>query len=252
MVPPWYRVVVWGTPMRDQGNASITPVARCRLQVWDLPWPFAEQNGSAIDAHWRVRTQTNPSFFNGVVLLMREGAVRDGTFEAQFSRTDFKSFLYWREQGFPPADACDAFGSALLYSREGHVLLGRQRSGHINAGLIYPPSGFIDARDAAADGTIDIAGSIRRELAEETGLAGADVTASSGFLIVRTGPQVAITAEFRSALAADALRALMLDRIAADPDPELADIVIARRAGDLDPSLVLPYAQMLLTHVLPA
>ena len=166
----------------SQAEGTVVFVQHCALELSRKPWDFASDNATAIDDHWNRRRRSNPAFFNGVVHVLEAGTIVNGTFHATFKRTDFKSFLYWRETGYPDAAAHDAFGSALVVSREGHVVLGRQRAGNINAGIAYLPGGFIDQRDVANDGTIDIAASIRRELTEETGLTEPDVVEQSGFL----------------------------------------------------------------------
>ena len=230
---------------------TITRVEACDLRLTGQPWPFAVKNATAIEAHWQARHRANPGYFNGEIHAMHgDGAITNGVFSASFLRTDFKSFLYWRETGYPAAGAFDAFGSAIIRSAEGHILLGRQSGGNINAGLAYPPGGFIDARDAMGDGAIDIAGSIARELAEETGLDVATLTCKPGFLVTRIWPLVSIGQEFVASQPADELRAGILARISADPDPELTDIVIVRQRSDLNGLSVPPYAELIVKSLL--
>ena len=230
-------------------SGSVVRIARCDLHLSTQSWAFAQTHADAIEAHWRAQLKTNPGYFNGVIHVMTSGAVAGDTFNASFIATDFKSALYWRACGYPAADAFDAFGSALIRSAEGHVLLGRQSAGHINSGLAYLPGGFIDARDVAPDGTIDIAASIARELREETSLTASELTPLDGFTIVRVGPQVSLIREFRSSLPSDQLRSLIMSRLATDPDPELADIVIIRTAADLPSANVPAYTSHALTAV---
>ncbi len=229
---------------------STVRVDHCRLTVSERAWAFATDQAAAIDAHWTARCRTNPGFFNGVVLVLRTGDIVDDAFVGSFYKTDFKSFLYWKDHGFPEAHAYDGFGSVILRSREGHVFLGRQTAGNINSGLVYLPGGFIDHCDIAADGTVDIGASIARELGEETGLLATELAGRPGFLITRCGSQVSFAREFRSALPAADLRQLILDRIAAQTNPELADIVIARHVADLAGADVPPYTKLAVTHIL--
>ena len=230
---------------------TITRVEACDLRLTGEPWPFARDNAAAIDAHWAERCRANPGYFNGAIHVMHgDGVLGDAVFTASFLQTDFKCFLYWRETGYPPAGAFDVFGSAIIRSAEGHVLLGRQSRGNLNAGLAYPPGGFIDARDVIADGAIDIAGSIVRELAEETGLDVATLTCKPGFLVTRIGPLVSIGQEFVASQPADELRAGILARLAAEPDPELSDIVIVRQCSELEGLKVPPYAALIVTSLL--
>lgn len=233
--------------------ASVVGVSSCDFKVSDTPWNFARDHAAAIDAHWANRRRTHPAFFNGVIYVMADlgvGAPTPGAaFAATLIATDFKSFLYWRETGHPQADVLDAFGSAILRSREGHVLLGRQSVGNINGGFAYLPGGFIDARDVGADGIVDIGASVARELAEETGLSSDELSVEPGFLVTRCGSQVSVAREYRSPLASPELRALILSRIAADPNPELADIVIVRSMTDLEGARVLPYTALALEQL---
>ena len=229
-------------------HGEVLRVNRCSLHRDAGPWAFARTHAAAIEAHWQQRLLTNPGYFNGVIHVMQAGEVAGGTFNATFLQTDFKSFLYWRESGYPEAAAFDAFGSAMIRSCEGHVLLGRQRAGNINAGLAYLPGGFIDSRDILADEAIDIAGSIARELSEETGLTPAELAPADGFLLVRTGPLVSIIREFRSHLTSAELRHQILARLSAEPDSELVDIIVIRSLADLDDPTIQPYAAMAITE----
>lgn len=198
-----------------------------------------------------------PGFFNGRVLMMAAASMQldpelgGGHFAGTLFEVEFKQFLYWRETGYRDPTVRDAFGSALIRSAEGHVLLGRQRAGNVNAGFAYPPGGFIDRRDVAPGGEVDIAASIAREVAEETGLDPGDLVPAGGFWLTRGGAQVSMAKEFRSPLSSDALRARMLAGIASDPEAELAGIHIVRGIADID-GTICEFARELLAAVLAA
>ena len=102
-------------------------VSVCNLRLVPQSWAFAHDNAAAIDAHWATRSKANPGYFNGEIHLLRDAHTSGGAFTASFVQTDFKSYLYWRESGYPAAQATDAFGSAILRAAEGYVLLGRRR-----------------------------------------------------------------------------------------------------------------------------
>lgn len=230
---------------------SATRVSACNLRLDLEPWLYALQNAAAIEAHWQASLATHPHYFNGTVHLARDYTISDGRLTARFLRTDFKSYLHWREHGYQAAGTYDAFGSAILRSLEGHILLGRQHKG-INAGRIYLPGGFIDTRDVTSASTIDIAASITREIAEETHLDLAGLTIQPGFLIVRDGPLLAICMELRAPQPACALRAEILASLAADSDPELAGIVIVRTPSDMTGLDVIPYSAIAVRALLSA
>ena len=156
--------------MRSQGRQRRLAVRRKRT----------DQRSTRIG---RQATQSNPRYFNGVVHLVDDVRLDgDSASMLRFVRTDFKSYLFWRDQGFPEAGVLDGFGSALIRSSDGHMMLGRQRAGNVNAGLAYPPAGFIDEQDVEADGSIDIAGSVAREVSEETGIDAAALVRDDGLL----------------------------------------------------------------------
>ena len=232
----------------DQEAATI--VARCDLRVGDGAWRYAETHRAAIDENWRRSLEANPAYFNGIIHLIDELHLDESGLGARFLRTGFKSYLHWRRAGFPETGVLDGFGSALIRSADGAILLGRQRAGNVNAGLAYLPGGFIDSRDVAADGCIDITASIVRELQEETGLSKADLHPLPGFLITQTTAHVSIAVTFEVNLDAEALKTRIEQHIAADPDSELTDIVIVRHLADLDGLAMPQYARVLLPQML--
>lgn len=236
------------------GGGQVERVLDCQLVVRGDDWVFAREQAAVIEAHWHKRLVTHPGYFNGVVYGMAEGRrlAAGDLFAASMVATDFKSFLYWKEAGYPDAGMRDAFGSAILRSREGHVMLGRQSGGKLNSGQAYLPGGFIDQRDVRVDGTIDIGASIERELMEETGLTGDEVQGVPGFRIISIGHQVSMAREFRSELSAEALRELILSRIGEEADAELMDIVIVRSLEGLSGANVPAYTALALEHVFAA
>lgn len=236
--------------MWNHGHSRVFAVANVDLRVTDGTWAFTDRHREDIAAHWTRRTQETPGFFNGAVHLLTQHALSEtGVLSGRFVRTDFKSFLYWRETGWRDRSVTDAFGSALILSAEGRVLLGRQRAGHLNSGLCYPPGGFIDTRDIGPDGTIDIAQSVAREIAEETGLTEPAIARMGGYAVARVGPVLSIAVPYRSTLPDTALLEAVTRHISAEADSELADVVLAH-PGDAPAGISMPpYARALLKHL---
>lgn len=225
---------------------GVVRVTACALKLAARRWHYQTDQAAAIERHWQARLLERPQMFNGVVHLLDEGLCGTDGFSGELLATDFKSYLHWRDAGFPAAGVRDAFGSALIRSAEGYVLLGRQRAGNINAGLAYLPGGFIDARDVTSAGTIDIAASILRELHEETGQLPVDFHIVPGFLLTRWQALMSFALELVSPLPADALRQRIMEHIAADPHSELVDAVIVRSTAEAREAGVHPYAGVLL------
>ena len=221
------------------------------LAVDDARWSYAENHREAIDAHWKIATAFNSNFFNGTIHVVTHLATEGANAKARFMATEFKNFLYWRDEGFPAeANVRDGFGSALIRSKEGHVILGRQRPGNINEGLAYLPGGFIDTRDVDAKGRIDIFASVARELREETGLSEADLVQGEGILLVEAGAHVSLAVPYVSSLGSAELAERIAAFIAADPDPELAQAVVIEGPGGIEGLPMPHYARVLLNSPL--
>jgi NUDIX domain len=231
-------------------NANVRWIKCCALHVGDGIWRYARSNAAAIDRHWDAARLNNPGYFNGVIHLIDEMTVADAGLSARLLRTDFKSYLYWRDHGFEEAGVLDGFGSALIRSADGDIILGQQRPGNINAGLSYLPGGFIDARDAAPNGTIDLAASVWRELAEETGLGQGDLVAGDGFYLTCDGAQVSLALPVTARLSTRDLKDKIDQHLAADPDPELAGVVAVRDFSDIHGLAMAPYARVLVSYLL--
>lgn len=214
------------------GQGAVVRVSECALRIEEWNWPLAARDQAAIVSHWERRRAACPSLFNGAVYLFRDHEIEAGRLSGTLFKTDFRTMLYWRSLPFATSDVVrEASGAALIRSADGHLLFGRQAPGQLNSGRIYPPSGVIDADDAAA-GWIDIDGCIVRELGEETGLAPGDLQRVPGYVVAPAGVHVAIGVEWRSALTAEALRARIMRFIEGQEAPELDDIVIVRDAAD--------------------
>lgn len=227
-------------------GGTVDRIERCTIQVRDDPWPYAEAHRAAIDEHWAGRSAEQLSYFNGTVYVLVSYALTGCDFAAVMRPVEFKSFLYWRAQHFPETGVRDAFGSALIRSAEGHVLLGRQSAGNLNAGLNYLPGGFVDPRDVDCSGRIDIAASVLREALEETGLEAADLCRMPGFILTRCDPQVSIGIEFRSPLGADALRAKIGHHLSQDPDAELSAVEFVTSRAGIGTTAMPPFMTVLL------
>jgi hypothetical protein len=236
--------------MWAHGEERVFKVPCVDLRVTDGAWAFADRYRGEIEGHWARRVRETPGFFNGTVFVMaRYRVAADGCLSAQFVRTDFKSFLYWRETGWRDESVMDGFGSALILSADGQVLLGRQSAGNLNSGLCYPPSGFIDTRDVGADGAIDIDGSVAREIAEETGLSAPAIRRSEGYIVTIAGPTMSIAVPFVSPLSGTALVSEAARHISSDTESELADLVLAEPGNAAAVLPMLDYARALLMEL---
>jgi 8-oxo-dGTP pyrophosphatase MutT (NUDIX family) len=195
------------------------------------PWPFADRRRAEIDAHFAVKQREKP-IWNGRVLLGRDPVFAGERFNASYFEADFASFLAWRDWGFPDATIFNGFGMGALRCSDGAFVLGEMGQHTSNAGRIYFPSGTPDLDDISGN-TVDIAGSVAREVLEETGLAPADYHASAHWDCVVSGRAVAMIRILDVDLTGEALRARIEANLARQRQPELSAIHLVRGRRDL-------------------
>ena len=159
----------------------MTPPVIHRVTTLDLPvrpGPGHSQltRRADIDAHFARRAAREAELWNGRVLLgAQSGLHRRPLCAPTISRPI--SQASWR--GATGVFRIPASSTASAWARcvraDGAFVLGEMGQHTANAGRIYFPSGTPDLDDVR-DGAVDIAGSVAREILEETGLAPADYT----------------------------------------------------------------------------
>jgi hypothetical protein len=185
--------------MSDTKPLVIHRVGALDLVVEAWSWPFAETRRGEIAAHFAEKQREKPALWNGRVLLGRNPVFSGDRFSASYFETDFASFLAWRDWGFPDPGVFNGFGMGALCCADGAFVLGEMGQHTSNAGRIYFPSGTPDLDDIR-DGTVDISGSVTRELEEETGLAPGEYDSEPDWHCIYTGPAVAMIRLLRIAL----------------------------------------------------
>jgi 8-oxo-dGTP pyrophosphatase MutT (NUDIX family) len=206
------------------------------LKVRAFAWPFAAERRGEIDAHFAEKRREKPDLWNGRVLLGRNTVRAEERLSADYFETDFASFLAWRDWGFPDASVFNGFGMGALQSSDGAFLLGEMADHTSNAGRIYFPAGTPDPDDVR-DGMLDIAGSIAREIAEETGLDDADYAMDAHWSCVFTGASIAMIRILRVDTTGEALRARVEANLAREKKPELRAVHLVRGRADIVPAM---------------
>src|SRR5215218_5128523 len=194
-------------------------------------WPFAEERRAEIDAHFKLKQREKP-IWNGRVLLGRNPVFTAERFSASYFATDFSSFLAWRDWGFPDLAVFNGFGMGALRCADGVFVLGEMGQHTANAGRVYFPSGTPDLDDVKGD-TVDIAGSVVREVEEETGVTAADYRPGAHWSCVVAGAAIAIIRVLELGVSGEALRARIEANLAGQAQPELSAIHLVRGKGDL-------------------
>lgn len=225
-------------------DIPIIPLSRLDLRFEPAPWPFADHHRAEIDAHFaKLRIET-PELWNGRVLLLRRGEIRDGVLSGAYLETDFASFIAWRDWGFPDKAIRNCFPMAALRSSDGAFLLGVMGCHTATAGQIYFPAGTPDPSDVDGD-TVDLERGVIRELIEETGLGVEDFSAEPGWSATPLGQRLALMKVVQAPDSAATLQERIRAFLASQGQPELSDIHIVRGVNDLRPTMP-PYVATFL------
>jgi 8-oxo-dGTP pyrophosphatase MutT (NUDIX family) len=206
------------------------------LKVRSTLWPFAQARRTEIDAHFADEQRKKPTIWNGRVLLGRNPVFTENHLTADYFETDFASFLAWRDWGFPDSGVFNGFGMGALHCCDGAFVLGEMAAHTANAGRIYFPSGTPDLDDIR-DGAVDIAGSVAREVLEETGLTEADYAAGAHWDCVASAAAIAMIRLLRVDMPGEALRARIEANLARQQQPELCAIHLVRELRDFTPAM---------------
>jgi 8-oxo-dGTP pyrophosphatase MutT (NUDIX family) len=213
-------------------KAVIRRVTTLDLKVEPYAWPFAQDERAEISAHFAEKQREKPAIWNGRVLLARNPSFEGMRFSARYFETDFANFLAWRDWGHPDTNVFNGFGLGALRASDGAFLLGEMSPHTANAGRIYFPAGTPDPDDVVG-GRLDIAGSVAREVEEETGLTAADYAAAPHWDCVAIGASIAMFRLLDVAMPADALRARIEANLRRQAQPELSAIHLVRGLRDL-------------------
>lgn len=215
---------------------TIHRVTTLDIVVDDWRWPFADQRRDDIDAHFARQRAGNPALWNGRVFLARDPRVHDDTFSAHAFQTDFASFLAWRDWGFPDSTVINAFGMGALRGSDGGFVLGEMAARTSNAGRIYFPAGTPDLNDIN-NGRVDIAGSVAREVEEETGLTPSDYMAGDSWYCVSVPAMTALIRVLDMPYPADEICNRIETYLQTQAKPELRAAVVVRHASDIVPAV---------------
>ncbi|CAN5440739.1 hypothetical protein BH11PSE4_BH11PSE4_41380 [soil metagenome] len=217
-------------------TAVIHRVARLDLNLTNWVWPFASEQRAEIDAYFTLKQAAKPQLFNGPVLLGRNPEFTADCFNADYFKTDFASFLAWRDWGFPDRGIFNGFGMGAVRSSDGAYVLGEMGGHTANAGRIYFASGTPDLDDLRGS-VVDIAASVAREVGEEIGLTVADYRPAEHWDCVVTGVSVAMMRVLDVDAPGAALKLRLEAELARQLEPELSAIHLVRGVDDFTPTM---------------
>lgn len=213
---------------------EVIELDRVEIAVVPWSWDFAVKRREEIVRNFAKRQRERPSIWNGRVLLLHSYEISGDVLRGESFETDYASMLAWRDWDFPDPGVFNIFAPAALCSADGAYLVGEMAASTASAGQIYFPCGTPDDGDIGADRTLDLAGSVGRELREETGLDIAALDAAPGWTLVRDRGYFALNKRLTARHDAETLRARVMRHLANEVQPEFRDIRIVRGRADLD------------------
>jgi 8-oxo-dGTP pyrophosphatase MutT (NUDIX family) len=235
--------------MTDQYRLSdikLVPISSLDLRLRSGSWAFAEAERPRIAEHWRKLVDDNPKIWNGNVLICTRVELKERELSGDFIKTDYASFVAWRDWDWPDKTVWNVFGSAAVLSSDRAVLYGRMAGHTLNAGKVYPPGGSLEMMDVTTDGRVDVMGSIIRELEEETGLKAADAEKGE-LLAIFDCHRLSVAQVFHFTDTADVLAGKVRHYLHSAHEDELSDIEIITATSRFDATM--PYAIVLAQYL---
>lgn len=211
---------------------TITPVTRIEARFEEYAWPWAQENAALISQFWAREIARKPRLFNGIVLLARDVRITGDTLFARFFPVRFAPFLAFKALGYPDPEIVNAFAMAALFDTDGAFLLGEMGGHTANAGKVFFPGGTPDMSDVIEGARVDLAGSVLRELMEETSMRPGDYLVGNGWHVVRDGALMAVMRPVQLAGSAQDAAERMVEAIARQEDAELSGPVVVADTAD--------------------
>ena len=166
---------------------GVTPVNEVVVQLEEAPWPFATQNSEKISAFWRAKQKSHPHFYDGQVHVMTSWEIRNAqtsaaAFVGNLRRTNFASFLYWKNCKASRQKEVDFSGGAALLCSDGALLMAVSGEHSIVPGTLEFPSGFVDISDFDDD-KLNFDRHVEREVMEEFAITKAQLGRRKQYLV---------------------------------------------------------------------
>lgn len=215
----------------------IIPIVDVDIRFVPGPWPVPRELRDKVPETWARLHAANPRIWDGRILGVsgvggRPPRVEGGVLRGQAREDSFSAFLTWRDMGFPEIGVRNVFGSAVIISADGAVVLGKMGGWTANAGQIYPAAGSLEPGDVV-DGLVRVFDSLARELTEETGLIVSEARIGKTFAIME-GPRISVARGLHFAETSDALVQRIRTNLAAQTERELDDVVPVRTRAELE------------------
>ncbi|MDZ7823167.1 MAG: hypothetical protein U5K75_03400 [Ahrensia sp.] len=218
------------------------------LKLVDAPLPFEAAHKAHIDVFWNQAFEANPRLWNGVFYMFSDVKIEDGVLRGNGHKTDFATFLYWRDH-VRCASVTHITGTSFPILADGSLLAIEMAAHTANAGRVYFPAGSFDRADII-DGHFDVVTNFSRELEEEIGITLEPAwlyEEGTGLLAVEAGGAFHITRPLRLPMSFERVEKMWRTHIKNGGDDEIARLVQITSALHI-PHLMPDYARELCAY----
>ena len=220
----------------DLPRDVVFPVDAVEVRLLPGPHPYETANIGLIEQNWEAETAANPALYDGQVTLLSALAYRDRRLVGACHSVRYATFMYWRRDRSVDI-AENAFAQAVPVTSDGALVAARMGAHTSNAGKVYFAAGNFEAEDFS-DGIADLDRNMLRELREETGLTLAGLPRDPTYHALVTGSGTGVFRRYYLPDPAEVVEARVRAFLAAEEQPELAEPVVIRGAGERPDGIV--------------
>jgi 8-oxo-dGTP pyrophosphatase MutT (NUDIX family) len=213
----------------DLPRDVIISLSDVRVALDAAPHPFALANVAASAANWEREKALKPALYDGEIALLSELRLDGDRLVGRCHIVRYSTFLYWRTRR--DAGAGHAYTHAMLVSSDNALIAARMGDHTVNAGLVYFAAGSFEPVDFVG-GIADLAGNMRREVLEETGIDLADVAHEPTWHAVAKDSGTVVFRRYFLDAPADEIAERIRTTIAAQDEPEISGAVVIRNQAD--------------------
>lgn len=213
---------------------ELSPVVSTDIRIdRKFAWPLGAERDREISAHWLARKRIQPRLFDGRLYLLRAWRLHKGVLSGECFETDYRSFLWCRDHGWPDASVWDLFGAAALHTSDDCLVLGEMSARTSSPGIVHFPCGS-PTTDDVCDGRLALDQSLAREVREELGIELTPAQFGPAVIMI-DGPRFGYIRPVRIDRSSAQVSEHFDRYSAAQDDPELASLRFVRGAQDIEP-----------------
>lgn len=212
----------------DLPRDVVLSLSDVKVELDPAPHPFALANEAAAAANWVRERALKPALYDGEIALLSALRLDADRLVGRCHIVQYSTFLYWRT--LRDAGAGHAYTHAMLVSSDNALIAAEMGAHTVNAGLVYFAAGSFEPVDFVG-GIADLAGNMRREVLEETGIDLADVAYEPTWQAVAKDSGTVVFRRYFLDAPADEIAEGIRATIAAQDEPEIDGPVVIRSAG---------------------